>query len=1021
MGQSDDGDSITEKRYEDLCLDLNMDKNAKDDAWISFERITHSYTLEASRGDAIHWLTCALYVSCRKSLVPTVGRGIMEGNGVSLTRLLRSSKLSLIEFFKKMKKWLDMANLPEEFRSKVDRLERNFSVSTVIFKKYKPIFLDLFNDPAKEAPRPPRSRKQKYVILITKCPNRGDLLNRKFPGLPEKFDSKDYRPPTETPCIVQLLSERHEGLLLEAKGIKAHWWQPYITKLFDNKDKTINGTYEEYVLNLCDLDERIFLGDEAYIEIGTPAKSFGDFAHQMQMHAGQMKQHVNETRSLAPLTPLTGRRYLSDKDGEITPVSTATQSVSRLQSLLSGRKTSPSECLLEIFKLCSRNPHEDIMARVKEMGETFCERYAQPSDDHPGSHVDFAKKRLQLGESLYFKALENVMKNEMKRKQVKEAAGKTTDFSNLLEQDIFHRSLFASCLEIVIFSYNSQRAFPWIIDVFNLDPYHFYKVIEVLVRAEEGLSRDVVKHMNHIEELILDSLAWKDGSMLWDAIKQFPNGVPSVEEVSLPRCIESATNNNNNIQSPMVNPVLRRIVVTDRSLSPVVSRSKDPMQSPTGVLDRFSSPGPDNRVVRNLFGRGPGGSVTVKPLQSGTVISTTSSVGTPVARESLLSSGNIKVFKQLKGEDGKSVLIPVTSTASLMKSPPPVPPPAQKSDEEKASNVAAGSATEAPPSNKPKKSGSLPLFFRKVYHLASVRLRDLCERLDVDCELRAKIWTCFEHVLMEHIELMRDRHLDQMIMSSVYVMSKVTEKDTSFQEIMRCYRLQPQAQSHVYRSVLLTSRKRHSSGDSTVTSRSASPVEAARTERLSTIRSTSTLPAATPASQPPTPTRLAGTGTAFEFEDRGEDRGDLIKFYNSVYVKKIKAFALRFSAHNIGKTGEAAPILSPLPVVRPHPLSPRCVSSKHSIYVSPRKNQSLMTPHTKMLYCFNRSPARDLSAINNMIRRTTNVPTRQKRLLQEDEDKSEGPSSKKCRDAVSDVLGSRLGEVMAQRQANGAR
>ena len=45
MGQSDDE---TEKRYEELCLDLNMDKNAKDDAWNSFERISHSYTLEAS-------------------------------------------------------------------------------------------------------------------------------------------------------------------------------------------------------------------------------------------------------------------------------------------------------------------------------------------------------------------------------------------------------------------------------------------------------------------------------------------------------------------------------------------------------------------------------------------------------------------------------------------------------------------------------------------------------------------------------------------------------------------------------------------------------------------------------------------------------------------------------------------------------------------------------------------------------------------------------------------------------------
>ena len=32
-------------------------------------------------------------------------------------------------------------------------------------------------------------------------------------------------------------------------------------------------------------------------------------------------------------------------------------------------------------------------------------------------------------------------------------------WQNLLEQDVFHRSLFSICLEIVIFSYNSQRYF----------------------------------------------------------------------------------------------------------------------------------------------------------------------------------------------------------------------------------------------------------------------------------------------------------------------------------------------------------------------------------------------------------------------------------------------------------------------------------------------------------------------------------------------------------------------------------
>ena len=40
--------------------------------------------------------------------------------------------------------------------------------------------------------------------------------------------------------------------------------------------------------------------------------------------------------------------------------------------------------------------------------------------------------------------------------------------------------------------------FPWIVDIFELSPYHFYKVIEIIVREEEGLSRDVVKHLNHV-------------------------------------------------------------------------------------------------------------------------------------------------------------------------------------------------------------------------------------------------------------------------------------------------------------------------------------------------------------------------------------------------------------------------------------------------------------------------------------------------------------------------------------------
>lgn len=58
------------------------------------------------------------------------------------------------------------------------------------------------------------------------------------------------------------------------------------------------------------------------------------------------------------------------------------------------------------------------------------------------------------------------------------------------------------------------------------------QVIEVFIRSEEGLSRDMVKHLNQIEEQILESKAWSADSALWSALQDVGNKVPTVEEVS---------------------------------------------------------------------------------------------------------------------------------------------------------------------------------------------------------------------------------------------------------------------------------------------------------------------------------------------------------------------------------------------------------------------------------------------------------------------------------------------------------
>ena len=86
------------------------------------------------QGQPLHWLACALYVACHDSPLPTVDQpGVMvEGNGLSLTRLLRSCKLTLIQFFNKAKKWADMSNLKVQFTEKVRLTSRKTSVKDVL-------------------------------------------------------------------------------------------------------------------------------------------------------------------------------------------------------------------------------------------------------------------------------------------------------------------------------------------------------------------------------------------------------------------------------------------------------------------------------------------------------------------------------------------------------------------------------------------------------------------------------------------------------------------------------------------------------------------------------------------------------------------------------------------------------------------------------------------------------------------------------------------------------------------------
>ncbi|CDQ73873.1 unnamed protein product [Oncorhynchus mykiss] len=121
----------------------------------------------------------------------------------------------------------------------------------------------------------------------------------------------------------------------------------------------------------------------------------------------------------------------------------------------------------------------------------------------------------------------------------------------------------------------------------------------------------------------------------------------------------------------------------------------------------------------------------------------------------------------------------------------------------------------APPSSQPSapaphqtprhpKSNSLSLFYKKLYRLAYMRLKMLyTQLLTSHPELEPIMWTLFQHTLQNEYELMRDRHLDQLMMSAMYAICKVKNVDLRFKTIVTAYKNMPNTNQETFKHVLI--------------------------------------------------------------------------------------------------------------------------------------------------------------------------------------------------------------------------
>ena len=145
---------------------------------------------------------------------------------------------------------------------------------------------------------------------------------------------------------------------------------------------------------------------------------------------------------------------------------------------------------------CFNSPMEEIATRLQKLSLYFLSAYSGKVADSKldlrtlfqKKQTDPALQRCQTTHKIYYYALENILKAEVNKIELRykirarnsesgEMKLNNIDISALLKKDEFHRALYAICIEIVLVCSDSSKHFPWVLEVLELQAIHFYKVI----------------------------------------------------------------------------------------------------------------------------------------------------------------------------------------------------------------------------------------------------------------------------------------------------------------------------------------------------------------------------------------------------------------------------------------------------------------------------------------------------------------------------------------------------------------
>lgn len=216
----------------------------------------------------------------------------------------------------------------------------------------------------------------------------------------------------------------------------------------------------------------------------------------------------------SPLSP-----YRSPSKIMASPVSTAMTTAKWLRTIVSPLPSKPSFELERFLLSCDKDVTADVVKRARIILEAIFPSSGLGdrsviSSMQSTNLMDnmWAEQRRLEALKLYYRVLQAMCTAES---QILHG----NNLTSLLTNERFHRCMLACSAELVLATHKTvTMLFPAVLERTGITAFDLSKVIESFIRHEESLPRELRRHLNSLEERLLESMVWEKGSSMYNSL-----------------------------------------------------------------------------------------------------------------------------------------------------------------------------------------------------------------------------------------------------------------------------------------------------------------------------------------------------------------------------------------------------------------------------------------------------------------------------------------------------------------------